>query len=334
MVTGMPVSSVRLPDDAMSWIEDVRGSPVRAFDALPGGAGRRAYWRCWLADDSSAILMHACPEDPAVLPPALRSPRVAIPFVSVTELLARHGLPVPELFGVREKQLWVLLEDLGERHLLDLSGRERRARHREAIELLARAHAIADEPDALPFQRRFDREWIEFELSLFARDLCPSELREELAVQLAELARAIEALPTTLCLRDYQSHNLMIDPNGALRIIDYQDALLAPPQLDLAALLFDSYLTLEADERDELLALYTRRQGAPVDRESLALLTVQRKCKDLSRFHQLVNVRGDPRYRGALEAARSAIAVALPALPSGHAALAELIPRVLERGAA
>ena len=318
----------------MSWIEDTRGTPVRAFDPLPGGAGRRSYWRCRLANGSSAILMHACPEDPGVLPPALRSPHVAIPFVSVTELLARHGLPVPELFAVREKELWVLLEDLGDRHLLDLSGSERQARHREAIELLARAHEIVDEPDALPFRRRFDCRWIEFELALFARDFCPAELRDPLAAELTALAHAIEALPATLCLRDYQSHNLMIDPNGALRIIDYQDALLAPPELDLAALLFDSYLTLGADERDELLEHYAGQRGAPVDRESLALLTLQRKCKDLSRFHQLVNVRGDRRYAGALESARLAIGEALTALPLAQAALQELIPRVLERGGA
>lgn len=317
----------------MSWIEDARGVAVRAFEPLAGGAGRRAYWRCRLADDRSAILMHAVSEDPDVLPPALRAPRVAIPFVSVTELLARHGLPVPELYAVREKERWVLLEDLGSQHLLDLSGAERQARHRESIGILARAHAIADEPGALPFERRFDREWIEFELALFARDFCPSQLREELAVQLGALADEIEALPTTLCLRDYQSHNLMIDARGALRVIDYQDALLAPPELDLAALLFDSYLTLQPGEREELLELYAQAAGSPVDRNALAMLTVQRKCKDLSRFHQLLNVRGDARYAGALESARDAIAGALADLPPAAAGLRELIPRVLERDA-
>jgi aminoglycoside/choline kinase family phosphotransferase len=273
--------------------------------------------------------MHALPEDSSILPPALRPPTAEVPFVSVTRLLARHGLPVPKLLGIWEERRWILIEDLGDRHLCDLSPGERHERYPEALEILRRAHAIEHE-DALPFRRCFDVEWIGFELSLFLGQLSPGPFREDLEGALEELARAIAQLPRVLCLRDYQSQNLMIDQRGALRVLDYQDALLAPAELDLAALLHDSYVTVPEAVREEGLAHYARHSGRQLHREHFAMLTVQRKCKDYSRFRYVCEEKGDQRYRSAIEAARAAVLHELGRLPEGQAALARLLPRALE----
>jgi aminoglycoside/choline kinase family phosphotransferase len=140
---------------------------LRELVPLPGGAGARRYWRARFADGTSAVLMHALPEDPAILPPALRAERERIPFVEVTAFLASHALPVPEIFAVDTRERWVLLEDLGDTHLLDLEKTERAARLDEAIELLARVRAILRSA-ALPFERAFDETWVRFELRTFA----------------------------------------------------------------------------------------------------------------------------------------------------------------------
>ena len=301
--------------------------------ALRGGAGRRRYWRVLLANERTAVLMHACPEDAAILPPALRDAGVPIPFVPVTDFLRSHGLPVPDLYGVREGERWVLLEDLGDRHLSDLDATSLRERRREAVELLARAHAIPRDAGALPFRRRFDAEWVSFELDLFLDRLASRPFYEELRQAFVGLACAISELPTTLCLRDYQSHNLMIDPRDRLRVLDYQDALEAPPELDLAALLFDSYVPCDAREREELLARYERAGGRPPQAGSLARLVVQRKCKDLSRFLMLAE-RGDARFVEPASAARSAVLGALPDLPAEHSGLAKLLEGAVEELAA
>ncbi len=322
------------PRGARAWIEAATGAAPSELVPLRGGAGRRRYWRVCLDSGRSAVLMHARREDPAILPPALRDPDPALPFVDVTEFLARHSLPVPELHAVDPERRWVLLEDLGSCHLADLPDAERLAREGEAIELLARVHQLPPRGDALPYRRRFDAEWIAFELALFLERVARRSLRAALGRGFAGLADAIAALPTCVCLRDYQSHNLMIDPEGRLRIIDYQDALLAPAELDLAALLWDSYVEIRDDDRTGLLARYEGARGLAIDRAALSMLVLQRKCKDFSRYERLVHEKDDLRFAPAVAAARGAVLGALADLPAEHRTLADLLPAAFEELAA
>jgi len=309
---------------ARAWLERAQGHAVRALLPLPGGAGARRYWRVRFADESSAVLMHALPEDPAILPPALRDPGEELPFVAVSAFLARHGLPVPRIFAVDARERLVLLEDFGDVHLLDLAPGEREARLDEAIDLLARVHAIARE-DALPFRRSFDQTWVRFELRTFAEHGLAERWHAALAPELDALARAIAALPRVLCLRDYQSQNLMIDAAGRLRLLDYQDALLAPPELDLAALLLDSYLEQRPEDRARRLERYWRARTAAADPTAFALLVVQRKCKDYGRFRFVAEVKGDARYGPFAARARAAVQSVLPDLPPAQRRLAEIL---------
>ena len=309
---------------ARAWVETARRRALADLVPLPGGAGARRYHRARFTDGTSAVLMHALPEDPAILPPALRCESGGIPFLEVTEYLARHGVPVPEIFAVELRERWVLLEDLGDTRVLDLPASERPARLREAIDLLARIHGFPPE-DALPFRRAFDAEWVRFELRTFAEHGLPERWREPLAGELDSLARAVAALPRVLSLRDYQSQNLMVDPAGRLRVLDYQDALLAPPELDLAALVFDSYLEIGAQERAELCARYWHARGGRADPAAFALLVVQRKCKDYGRYRMVVERKGDVRYRPFIGRAAAAVIEALPALPPAQQRLGELL---------
>ena len=317
-------------DRARAWLEREHGSALRELVPLPGGAGARRYWRARFAEGATAVLMHAVPEDPAILPPALRAQGANLPFVDVSAFLARHGLPVPRIFAVDKRERWVLLEDLGDTHLLDLPPRERSARLAEAIDLLARVHAIAREA-ALPFQRSFDEAWVRFELRTFAEHGLEARWRAALAPELDALARAIAELPRVLCLRDYQSQNLMIDPAGRLRLLDYQDALLAPAELDLAAFSFDSYLEQSDSERKALLARYWSARGARPDPAAFALLVVQRKCKDYGRFRFVTQVKHDARYTPFIARARAAVLSELPRLPARQRRLAEILADALAR---
>jgi aminoglycoside/choline kinase family phosphotransferase len=313
---------------ARTWIETARGRALAELVSVPGGAGARRYYRARFADGTSAILMHALPEDPAILPPALRSQNDSIPFLEVSEFLARHRIPVPEIYGVLRSERWVLLEDLGDGRLLDLAKPERATRLREAIDLLARVHGLARE-DALPFRRAFDAEWVRFELRTFAEHGLPERFHAALAPELDALARAVGALPRVLSLRDYQSQNLMIDPRGRLRVLDYQDALCAPAELDLAALVHDSYLETEASEQSELVSRYWRARGGGFDPSAFALLVVQRKCKDYGRYRMVVERKGDVRYRPYIARAAASVLGALPALPPAQRRLAELLETAL-----
>ena len=291
------------------------------FEPLPGGAGARRYWRCTTASGARSVLMHALPEDARILPPALRSEADTLPFVEVGAFLAAAGFPVPAVLAVDRGERRVLLEDLGDTHLCDLEAVPLRERLFEAMALLARVHAVPRSA-ALPFQRRFDADWVRFELGTFVEHGVPAAARAAVEGELDGLVEAVAALPRVLSLRDFQSQNLMVDREGALRIIDYQDALLAPRELDLAALLHDSYLEIDDDLREGLLAHYEREARTSIDPGALALLVVQRKCKDLGRFRYLVEVAGDARFGAAMDRARASVVETLPRLPDALRSLA------------
>jgi aminoglycoside/choline kinase family phosphotransferase len=221
---------------------------------------------------------------------------------------------VPAIDAIAPAQRWLLLEDLGNTHLCDLTGGELERRSLEAVEMLARVHALP-RSEALPFQRRFDAEWVRFELATFQRHGVPRAPAARLDSALGALADWIAGLPRVLCLRDYQSQNLMIDAHGSLRVLDFQDALLAPAELDLAAFLFDSYVERSDAARETLLARYCERRGAGADRAALAALVVQRKCKDLGRYRYVSEHKGDTRYAAYVPRARAAVLGALGGLP-------------------
>ncbi len=298
-----------------AWIADELGRTVEAKSELPGGAGARRYWRIHLAGGTTAILMHALPEDLKILPPALRENPVAIPFVAVSALLQSHGVPVPEIFAVQEDERYVLLEDCSDRSIYSLAASARAPYLKQAIECLAHIHAI-ERSDHFVFRRHFDLAWIEFEMRHFLDHGVAKRYRAALTETLTEMSHAIAERTQVLCMRDYQSQNLMIDPTDRLRILDFQDALLAPRELDLAAFLFDSYIDLTADTRNALLHRYEVEAGVAILAEDLALLVTQRKCKDFARFHYLMKEKGDSRFVPFAASARKAVLESLALLPN------------------
>lgn len=322
-----------VPTRAASWIEACCQSSAVALEPLAAGAGARRYARVHLANGTSVVWMHAIPEDPEILPAALRAPSADLPFVTVTEILAEQGLPVPQIYGVQRDERWILVEDLGDRHVSDLPQPQRLDRQKEAVELLARVHTIP-RGETLPFTRHFDEEWICFELAHFLKHGVAEAFREPLTAGLEELARLIARLPRALCLRDFQSQNLMVDPSGKLRILDYQDALLAPPELDLAALLYDSYIEISDEDRHSLLERYAKRRGDAPGARAMALLVIQRKCKDFARFRYLARVKHDVRFTHYERSARQAVLSALPSLPAELGGFGQTLAEALGEGPA
>jgi N-acetylmuramate 1-kinase len=113
--------------------------------------------------------------------------------------------------------------------------------------------------------------------------------------------------PRVLTHRDYHSRNLMLC-QGRLRVIDFQDARLGPCQYDLASLLYDSYVVLPPDLREELLTYYlegkTVRDGHALDRDAFAevfdYMCLQRHLKALGTFAFQAAVKHTRRYVAAI----------------------------------
>ncbi len=300
----------------------------RKADAAPvkrlaGHASLRSYWRVGRPPDSQVVM---------VLPPGGRpeevtggAPPAEEPFVNVQRYLRSLGVRVPAIlaFYHSDPELdggaggLMVLEDLGDEMLETRlrAGADPEPLYARAVDALARLRAAAERrPDAacVAFGRSFDRRLYLWELEHFVEwgleawkgeRLSPAE-RELVSRRFEEIAAALEAEPPGFTHRDYQSRNIMLLPSGEQAVIDFQDALLAPRQYDLVALLRDSYVELPPGLVDRLLARWLDRFAAAGGprleagpfRATFDLLTIQRKLKDAGRFVYIDRVKKNPSF--------------------------------------
>ncbi len=300
----------------------------RKADAAPvkrlaGHASMRSYWRVGRPPDSQVVM---------VLPPGGRpeevtggAPPAEEPFVNVQRYLRSIGVRVPAIlaFYPSDPALdggaggLMVLEDLGD-EMLEIrlrAGADPEPLYAQAVDALARLRAAAErrpDPACVAFGRSFDRRLYLWELEHFVewgleawkgKRLSPAE-RELVSRRFGEIAAALEAEPPGFTHRDYQSRNIMLLPSGEQAVIDFQDALLAPRQYDLVALLRDSYVELPAPLVDRMLSRWLDRfaeAGGPrleagPFRATFDLLTVQRKLKDAGRFVYIDRVKKNPSF--------------------------------------
>lgn len=273
-----------------------------------------------------------------------------LPFVTVQRLLKHLSLPVPALDALEMDLGVVLLEDLGEQTFEDLyleviedfgtSPRDLRVPieqlYHRAINLLVDMQASYERaefgeqgevPDELVRSRRFDAKLLRWELDHYREwglqaqygEEVLEDAGEELSQWFDRLVEDLLELPQTMVLRDYQSRNIM-NKQGTLHLIDFQDALMGPMIYDLVSLLRDSYIELPYLLVHRLVEHYTRQGSAAgltwcddpeLVQRAFNLQTVQRKLKDAGRFIFIDRVKGNPDffpyYKTSVEYARQAL---------------------------
>jgi len=315
---------------------DASNAPVKR---LAGHASMRSYWRVgtpsptWPPRDADGIEL-GVPLHPShvvmVIPPGAKPEEITKggtsgvdPFVDVQRFLDRLGARVPAILAFFEDDPrggLMVLEDLGDEMLETrlLAGDPQEPLYERAIDQLASIRASAEriqerEPQpCIAFTRAFDHDLYLWELHHFREwlleawkgaSLSPAE-REVVDHEFERIARALDAEPKGFTHRDYQSRNLMVLPTGEQAVIDFQDALLAPRQYDLVALLRDSYVELPPDLVERMIRRYLQKLAAwggpkleygPF-REVFDLLTVQRKLKDAGRFVFIDRVKKNPGF--------------------------------------
>jgi len=180
-----------------------------------------------------------------------------------------------------------------------------------------------------------DAERFRFEMAFFVEHylgglLGLSEIAGTIRVELERLADLAAAGPhRVLCHRDFHSRNLMVRADGELAMVDIQDARWGPDSYDLASLLFDAYIDLDAAMRERLLGAYLAALPASPDEEPfrhrLAIVAAQRMLKALGTFGYQITTRGREVYRPAIDRTVTRLETLLPrldALPR----LGELLP--------
>jgi len=289
---------------------DFTVSPMR------GDASDRSYYRLHFTPPVDGIT--------SLVVMRLAQPYAAgeLPFVNVQHYLSLNKIPVPDILWDDSTHGFVALEDLGDVTLekaLQGASREQTADwYRRALDvLLALQYPRSATPRAgcVAFRLAFDVEKLMWELDFFLthviKGLCAQRLppTDEAALrgQFRKIAAMLARQPRVFTHRDYHSRNLMLC-QGRLRVIDFQDARLGPCQYDLASLLYDSYVVLPPDLREELLTYYlegkTVRDGHALDRDAFAevfdYMCLQRHLKALGTFAFQTAVKHTRRYVAAI----------------------------------
>ncbi len=224
--------------------------------ALRGDLSTRRFWRVAIATPPettappTAILVDLGPDD---LPRYVRvlnllpTPISEPPWINLHRFLESIGAPVPALYDADPARRAMLVEDVGQLSLLDAvrrPGADTADLFRLAADELLRLHVdgtaridhrcVASQIEYSG--RLFEWEFKEFsEVGLAA--VAPGADSSLIAPELADLAARLDRYPRVFSHRDYHRENLYMQDGPRLRIIDFQDALMAPAAQDLAVLL-------------------------------------------------------------------------------------------------
>lgn len=289
---------------------------------LAGDASARRYERLTAPDGRSAVLMDARAE-----------PASVAPFLRIAAHLRGLGLAAPTVLAEGEGVL--LLEDLGPETLAARLARrpgEAPRLYGAAVDLLLRLQAA---PPPAGLAALTPQRLAGMIAPLWEHYLPRTDAR--LAAGIGEgLQDALERhapQPSVLSLRDFHAENLIWRPQrkglDRLGLLDFQDAVLAPPEYDLASLLRDARRDTDA----ELRAAMTRRFAEGTGRSeaavaaAAAVLGLARNLRILGIFARLAQERGRTGYLAFVPRLRAHLAgdLAHPAL----AALAPLLRRAL-----
>ena len=234
------------------------------------------------------------------------------PFVAVARLIRAAGLNAPEVRAEDPAQGFLLLDDLGDRLLLqalreaDATGVDRLMR--EAMTTLVRFQAGVAAA-ALP---AFGAETLREELELFPQWCVQrehgihwdAEQRGGWEQARERLVQALVAQPVVAVHRDWMPRNLMLHEAG-LGILDFQDAAAGPLAYDVVSMLRDAFVSWEEEQEIDWAIRYweaARRAGLPVEADfgefwrALEWAGLQRHLRILGVFCRLKHRDGKPGY--------------------------------------
>ncbi|NAZ37789.1 aminoglycoside phosphotransferase family protein [Rubellimicrobium sp. CFH 75288] len=285
---------VRLPPDPVAAF--LAAGPAAGWrrEALAGDASARRYERLVAPDGRTAILMDA-----------RREPASCGPFLRIAAHLRGLGLVAPRLLqrGTGPADGLLLVEDLGTETLAArLARRPEEAPHlyAAAVDLLVRLGA-APPPEGLDtlsparLVAMLEPLWQHYTPGADA------DGARRFGTALQEALARLAPGRLVLSLRDFHAENLVwreaAQGTGRLGLLDFQDAVLAPPEYDLASLLRDARRDTEAALRSAMTARFAAATGQPRERVEAAgaALGLARNLRILGVFARLIR-SGRPGY--------------------------------------
>ena len=325
---------------------------LKSLDPLAGDASTRRYYRAGLAGEDlppslvvmvfSGSSLPLSSEELAVF----ETPPKELPFLNLHRFLGKLDLRIPALYGHWVDEGILLLEDLGDQSLWDevqgLAPDGVARWYERAIDQLLTLQIRGTEQrddSCMAFGQRFDfrlyrwefEHFIEYGIEKGEKGTFAGKERELLARAFDQISRHLAKQPLFLNHRDYHSWNLMVS-GQELVMIDFQDALLAPLQYDLASLLndrdTDRIIRPEMEERllsyylDGLAAMGQEKVERDPFLETYRLSTLQRDFKVVGRFVYLELIKGKSQYKRYIPPTLKRIERNLTRFPG----LAEIVP--------
>ncbi|HJU10544.1 MAG TPA: phosphotransferase [Candidatus Binataceae bacterium] len=311
------------------WIAEVTArlwpGSLAVTSPLRGDASARRFWRVNLDGSRqapvSAIAINLGPDDLPLYVRALKllpEPISEPPWLNVHRFLCRIGVAVPEIYAADVLARMLLVEDVGSLSLFEaaLTGNAGDL-YRLAVDELLLFHLIGThnlDGNCISGRIVYDRLLFRWELEQFLEaglaEIAPGANRQTIGGEFDDLCSRLDRFPRVFSHRDYYGNNLFVqigqNGNPRIRVIDFQDALMAPAGQDLAVLLTTRdaarVITPKLERRllDYYYAALVRRAATPGQfeqfHESYRLCVLQHALKVIGRFIVLEH-QGKAGYR-------------------------------------
>ncbi|RMI04709.1 MAG: DUF1679 domain-containing protein [Calditrichaeota bacterium] len=266
---------------------------------IPGGASSRRYFRLSFEDPlyfprSEVLLMQVPQSERTVLED----------YLNIDYYLRRMGVATPRVYEIKLEEGWLFAEYV-EAPTVEAFLQQHPHKTPEVVsavvEFLKQMQRKCRWEEHCPaFQRRFDPEKYRFEFEFHVREqLLEYHFGRSVEPEVWEpfvetICRKLDVAFPVFVHRDFQSSNLFWrsgNADGALAVIDFQDARYGTPVYDLVSCLWDSYIPIPEAFREEMLREFypaLAEIGVEWDWDTYRVLVdytvIQRKLHDAGAF--------------------------------------------------
>ncbi|MDX9702634.1 MAG: phosphotransferase [Candidatus Auribacterota bacterium] len=248
-------------------------------------------------------------------------------YVHIQQFLASIPINVPKILYSDAKKRWIFLEDLGETHLhtvVKSSQTDLFLLYRQVIDKISPLYTTGYENFyKKPFITAppFDQSLYQWEHNYFIENFLQRYKHadtsySDLSGELSKHAQILSGYSNKLVHRDLQSKNCMIY-NNDIYFIDFQGLRPGLPEYDLASLLYDPYVFLHENMRNELADYFytiSRKGNSECRAEFLFrynLCAAQRLMQALGAYGYLGLVKQKPQFIQYIEPAEQLLASVL-----------------------
>lgn len=196
------------------------------------------------------------------------------PFLKLNLPLYDAGVTVPKVFTYNREEPFVFMEDLGSTHLCDINSSDFELFYDKAIDAIVQMQN-AETEELKDYDEVALREEITIENILNEDEL------KSVEDSIGFIIKELRSQPQDVFVhRDYQAKNLMFNCNDSIVVTEYYGAKIGAITYDLASLLKDVTIELNAETVERLALSFKDKKGVDADNETFL------KWFDFSAMHQ------------------------------------------------